>query len=125
MKRMQIGLIALVLISSAIVMYFVASAMTATIGGLLRIGLVMAALWLALPQLATFFTKTPKWLLIALVVAVAVFALQPKLLWWIPVTMLGVWFFYTRFNIGQILRGEGNIGSSGPPRVPRRPKRKA
>lgn len=126
MKRLQIGLIALVLIGSAILLWmmgYVANAMAGTVGGLLRVGLVMGALWLALPQLSAFFTKTPKWLLIALLGAVVVFALQPKLLWWIPVVMLGVWFFYSRFNIFQ---GGGTGGSSGTPaRAPRRPKRKA
>lgn len=122
MKRLQIGLIALVLLISAAVLYSmgaVANAMAGTVGGLLRVGLVMGALWLAMPQLSAFFTKTPKWLLIALVAAVAVFALQPKLLWWIPVVMIGVWFLYTRFGLG------GQQQASGPPRIPRRPKRKA
>jgi hypothetical protein len=121
MKRLQIGLIALVLLISAASLYMmgaVANAMAGTVGGLLRVGLVMGALWLAMPQLSAFFTKTPKWLLIALVAAVVVFALQPKLLWWIPVAMLGIWFLYTRFGFGA-------QPASGPPRVPRRPKRKA
>ena len=128
MKRLQIGLIALVLIGSAVVLWmmgYVANAMAGTVGGLLRVGLVMGALWLAMPQLAAFFQKTPKWLLIALVAAVVVFALQPKLLWWIPVVMIGVWFVYSRF--GSLLGG--SAAGSGPPsagsaRAPRRPRRK-
>ncbi len=122
MKRLQIGLIALVLLVSAAVLYSmgaVANAMAGTVGGLLRVGLVMGALWLAMPQLSAFFSKTPKWLLIALLAAVVVFALQPKLLWWIPLLMLGVWLMYSRFGLGQ------NLTNNGPPRIPRRPKRKA
>jgi hypothetical protein len=125
MKRLQIGLIALVLIGSAVIMWmmgYVANAMAGTVGGLLRVGLVMGALWLALPQLSAFFTKTPKWLLIALLGAFVVFAVQPKLLWWLPVVMIGVWLFYSRFNI--FLGGGGGSGGA-PARAPRRPKRKA
>lgn len=120
MKRMQIGIIALVLIVSAAVLYSmgaVANAMAGTVGGLLRVGLVMGALWLALPQLTWFFTKTPKWMLVALVAAVAVFALQPKLLWWIPVVMIAIWFVWSRIGFGQ-------SSGDGPARIPRRPKRK-
>lgn len=118
MKRLQIGLIAIALMIAAFVRYYTTgNAADAVVGGLLRIGLVMAALWLALPTLMTFFTKTPKWILIGLVVAAILFAIQPKLLWWIPVLMIGVWFVWTRFGIGQIV--------TGPARAPRRPKRKA
>jgi hypothetical protein len=89
----------------------------AILGGLLRTGLVLGALWLAFPALLTFFTKTPRWILIGLVVAVMLFALQPKLLWWIPILMIGVWLVCSRFGAGQVV--------AGPARAPRRPKRKA
>lgn len=123
MKRLQIGLIALVLLVSAAFIYLMgaaAASLTTAATGLLRVGLVMAALWLAMPTLAAFFIKTPRWMLIALVAAFAVFALQPKLLWWIPVLMLAIWFVWSRFGFGQNI-----TGGNGPPRLPRRPKRKA
>jgi hypothetical protein len=120
MKRLQIGLIAVVLLIASAVRYSTTgNPNDAILGGLLRIGLVMGALWLALPALMTFFTKTPKWMLIGLLAAVILFAIQPKLLWWIPVLMIGIWFAWSRFGIGQIVTG------AGPARAPRRPKRKA
>jgi hypothetical protein len=118
MKRLQIGLMAIVLLIAAAVRYgTTGNPNDAVLGGLLRIGLVMAALWLALPALMAFFTKTPKWILIGLVVAAILFAIQPKLLWWIPVLMIGIWFVHSRLGLGQKT-------SSGPVRAPRRPKRK-
>jgi hypothetical protein len=117
MKRLQIGLMAVALLIAAAVRYATTgNAGDAVLGGLLRIGLVMAALWLALPALMSFFTRTPKWILIGLVGAAILFAIQPKLLWWIPILMIGIWFVWSRLGIGQI--------ATGPARVPRRPKRK-
>ncbi|WP_254513607.1 hypothetical protein [Anatilimnocola floriformis] len=126
MKRMQIGLVALAFIFGALVLWtmgYAVSTMANSVWVMFRVGIVLAALWLAMPQLTAIFSKTPKWLLIALVGAVVVFALQPKLLWWIPVLMLGVWLIYSRFNFGQIISGAG--GGKAATRIPRRPKRKA
>jgi hypothetical protein len=124
MKRTQIGIIALLLLVGAAIRYAATGNLhDAVLGGLMRIGLVMGALWLAMPQLVAIFVKTPKWLLIALAASVAVFALRPQLLWWLPVALFAVWiawFAWSRIGSG-LLTGFASAPRSS---APRRPKRK-
>jgi len=117
--RTQIGIIALVLLAGAALRYLTNRDLAdMLLGGLMRIGLIMGAIWLAVPQFTAMFAKTPKWLLGALAVSVFVFALRPQLLWWVPVALLGLWFAWTRimpmFKPGAT-----------PTHPPRRPRRKA
>jgi hypothetical protein len=122
--RTQVGLIALVLLIGAAVRYLTTRDLAdMMLGGLMRIGLVMGAIWLAWPQFTAMFAKTPKWLLVALVVSVVVFAIRPQLLWWLPVALIAVWFAWSRvwpmFKPGAA----GAAGTTGG-KPPRRPKRK-
>jgi hypothetical protein len=114
--RTQIGLIALVLLVSAAAIYFgssVASSMMGTIGGLLRVGLVMAALWLALPQLNFIFSRTPKWLLVATVIAAVMVAIRPAIILYAGAALVLLWLFGPRLAT-----------KADPTIVPRRPRRK-
>lgn len=118
--RTQLGIISLLLLAGAVIRYLTTGNLSdMLLGGLLRIGLVVGALWLALPGLKSIFAKTPKWLIGALFVSVVVFALRPQLLWWLPVALIAVWFGWSRF--GSWLK-PGPVTTSGP--APRRPKRK-
>jgi hypothetical protein len=116
MKRMQIGLIALVLLVSAVVLYLmgaVANAMAGTVGGLLRVGLVMGALWLAMPTLTTVFQRTPKWLLTATAIAAIIVAIRPTIILYALGALVLLWLFGPRLAT-----------KADPTIVPRRPKRK-
>jgi hypothetical protein len=127
MKRTQIGIIALVLLLGALARYLSTGDLADMfLGGLLRMGLVMGALWLALPQFMAWFAKMPKWLPVAVIVSVVVFSLRPQLLWWLPVALagvVGVWFAWSR--LGGLFKRDSSSASSGPARTPRRPKRKS
>lgn len=65
-------------------------------GGFLKSGFVTAALWLALPQLTSFFTKTPRWLLIGGGIVIAIATLNWQLLFLIVPIVGGLWFFGPR-----------------------------
>src|SRR5207253_775442 len=65
-------------------------------GGFIRIGLLLVAVWLALPQLTSFFSKTPRWLLIAGGIGIAVATLNWQLLLLIVPVVIGLWFFGPR-----------------------------
>ncbi len=117
MKRLQIGVIALVLIGSAVILYLmgaIAASLAGTVGGLLRVGLVMGALWLAMPQLTSFFSKTPKWLLIASTIGAILVAIRPQIILYVLIGLVLLWFFGPRLAT-----------KSDPTIIPRRPKRKA
>jgi len=62
-------------------------------GGCIRVGIVLGALWLALPQIMWFLSKTPKWMLVASGIGVVVCAVKPLLLV-VAIPLLGLlWFF--------------------------------
>jgi hypothetical protein len=65
----------------------------------LRVGVVMAALWLAQPQLALL----PRWLLIVVMVALGIVAWRPQVLWVALPVVLVLWLLRPR---KRIARGE-------------------
>ena len=69
---------------------------TAYAGGFIKAGLVLGALWLALPQLTAFFQKTPRWLLIGGGIGIAIATLNWQLLILIVPVVAALWFFAPR-----------------------------
>lgn len=67
-----------------------------TAGNLMRAGFVTAALWLALPQLTAFFKQTPRWLLIAGGIGIALATMNWQLLLLIVPAVAALWFFGPR-----------------------------
>lgn len=65
-------------------------------GGFIKSGLVTGALWLALPQLTAFFTKTPRWLLIGGGIAIALATMNWQILIAILPVVAGLWWFGPR-----------------------------
>jgi hypothetical protein len=57
---------------------------------------VTGALWLALPQLTAFFTKTPRWLLIGGGIGIALAMMNPLLLLVVVPVVAALWFFGPR-----------------------------
>lgn len=116
MMRTQIGLIALALLVCAAVLYVmgaVASNLMGTIGGLVRVGLVMAALWLALPQINSIFSRTPKWLLVASAIGAVIIAIRPSIVLFVLAGLVVLWFLGPRL-----------ASKADPTIIPRRPRRK-
>jgi len=96
MNRASLGIVAIVLvIIGGITMARFPSDSNAIgfAGGCIRVGIVLGALWLALPQLLRFLSQTPKWLLVASTIGIVVCAVKPLLLI-VAIPLLGLlWFF--------------------------------
>lgn len=77
-QRTKVGLIslALLLAAAALVVWPLSDPSThvAAQGAFVRIGLIMAAIWLALPQLSVL----PRWLLVMVILSAVVVAFRPK-----------------------------------------------
>ena len=91
MHRPTVGIIAVVLLASAAALWVWPldwDGYDALLGACVRIGAVMAAIWLAHPQLV----KLPLWLPEAVVVVAIVVALRPKLIIVaLPLILLLLW----------------------------------
>jgi hypothetical protein len=122
MNRTKIGVVALLLIGAAMWLYSNGPG-GSTAGGLagacVKVGLVLGALWLALPQIERFFSRTPKWLLTAGVIALIVCVVKPILLIF-AIPLLGLlWFLGPKLKVkaDQPIQAERPLA---PPKVPRR-----
>ena len=93
MNRTALGLVALLLIAiGGITLWTRGPADEGTTpfaSGCIRVGLVLGALWLALPQITAFFARAPRWLLVASAIGLIIGAVKPWLLL-IIVPVLGV-----------------------------------
>jgi hypothetical protein len=107
MHRPTVGIIALVLLAGAA--YFKVfppppddSVQVGLEGACVRLGIVMGALWLALPQLAKF----PWWIGVAVLLAVmiAVLASKPKLFIYALPILIALWLT-RRMAGGNVMRG--------------------
>jgi hypothetical protein len=88
-------------------------------GGCIRVGIVLGALWLALPQLLRFLSKTPKWLLVASTIGIVVCAVKPLLLLVAVPLLVLLWF------LGSKLRTKADKTIVEPPRSQPRPRRRS
>jgi hypothetical protein len=94
MNRLKLGLAAgLVLLVGFIVAFQQPEGGAAFAGACIRVGLILAALWLAWPQIASYWSQTPRWLLIAAAAALVVCVIHPLYaLAAVPILAL-LWFF--------------------------------
>lgn len=98
-SRTMLGIMTVALLAVGIGILCTAEQQGVTItyaGGFIKSGLVTGALWLALPQLTSFFTKTPRWLLIGGGIGIAIATLNWQLLLLIVPVVAGLWFFGPR-----------------------------
>lgn len=123
MNRTSLGFLALLLLAIGGITVWNGPAdanATGFAGGCIRVGIVLGALWLALPQLLQFLAKTPKWLLVAGLIGVVVCAVKPLLLVAV-IPLLGLLWF-----LGPKLRAKGNTPVVPPqPRQERQPRRRS
>jgi hypothetical protein len=96
MNRTALGLIALLLlVIGGITLWTRGPADDSTTpfaAGCIRVGLVLGALWLALPQIMAFLARTPRWLLTASAIGLIVGAIKPILLIGIVPGLVLLWF---------------------------------
>ena len=98
-SRVLLGILTIGLLVAGIAMQFTPGwqgTAQAYAGNFIRAGLVLGALWLALPQLTAFFQKTPRWLLIGGAIGVAIAAMNWTLLIVIVPVVAALWFFAPR-----------------------------
>ena len=93
MNRLALGIVAIVLVLIGLMTQLqFPSEGAAFAGACIRIGLVLGALWLALPQISYVWKHTPRWLLIVAGVVLVVCILNP---WYfvaaVPI-LAGLWF---------------------------------
>lgn len=69
---------------------------SAVAGPCIKAGLVLAALWLALPQITSFFTSVPRWLIAALGGAAVLCVFNPWLILLALPALPLLWFFAPR-----------------------------
>lgn len=89
-------------------------------GGFIKSGLVTGALWLALPQLTAFFKNTPRWLLIAGGIGIALATMNWQLLLVIVPVVAALWFFAPRLLAGAKAKILPTISQPPPGRRARR-----
>lgn len=102
MTRTLLGLTGLVLLLAGIGTLFLAPrdeshTALSIAGGLIRIGLVLGALWLALPSIAGMLSRTPRWVLTLAAIGIVVCVVQPKLLLIVVPLVVLIWFLAGRF----------------------------
>lgn len=78
MRRHLLGAIALAFLVVGLALWLYSDADFAWVA--LRIGMVLGALWLALPQVVDVFRKIPRWALLCGVLAISSLALAPRTL---------------------------------------------
>ena len=93
MNRLTLGIVAVALIIIGVLAQLqYPSEGAAFAGACIRVGLVLGALWLALPQISYVWKNTPRWLLIVAAVALVFCVINP---WYfvaaVPV-LAGLWF---------------------------------
>ena len=127
-SRTMLGILTIALLVVGVWILCTAEGVTATYaGGFIKAGLVTGALWLALPQLTSFFTKTPRWLLIGGGLGIALATLNWQLLLVIVPAVAALWFFGPRLLASTKANILPTISASLPPPAPppgRRARRK-
>jgi hypothetical protein len=93
-RRHTLGVLALLMLGSGAAVHFSGGelgASTTLVAIFVRVGLLLGALWLALPQLVPIFTRFPPWLIVGTVVLGLVVLINPKALAY-AVPLMGVLF---------------------------------
>jgi len=89
-QRTKLGLIALVLLLIGGPLLLVGSAQ-AIGGGLVRMGIVLGAVWFALPSFTALLSRIPKWLAVATLVGVCVVAWKWQTIIVVGPILLALW----------------------------------
>lgn len=102
MKRSLLGLVALVSLVIGIGLLLLAprdvnNTALSVSGALIRVGLVIGALWLAWPSITGLLSRTPKWMLTAAAIGIVFCVVRPQLLLIVVPVLLGLWFLSGRF----------------------------
>lgn len=102
-RRHAIGILSGGLLLAALAIWLLvppSATASSLLSACVRLGMVLGALWLALPQVGELLTRYPPWLLIALLVFAVAVILQPKTLTFLlPLALvLAAFHFFGRFT---------------------------
>jgi hypothetical protein len=89
------------------------STATSFAAGCLRVGLVLGAMWLALPQIHRILATTPRWLLVAMAIGLVVIVVRPILALVVIPALFALWILGPRL-----------ASKADPTIIRRRPKRR-
>jgi hypothetical protein len=133
MNRLKLGLAAgLVLLVGVIVALQQPEGGAAFAGACIRVGMILAALWLAWPQIARYWGQTPRWLLIAAAVALVICVIHPMyalaavpilaLLWFLGPRVMSFWKKAGPTSVANSSHADDSqtAATTAPPRRPRR-----
>jgi len=101
MNRNTLGLIALLLIVVGGIAAWRGPAGGSALGfagPCVKAGLVLGALWLALPQIMSFFARAPRWLLAASGIGVVLCVVNPWLILLAIPALAALWFYGPRLG---------------------------
>lgn len=119
-SRTLLAILAVGLLVAGVALLFQDGVAFTYAGGFIKSGLVTAALWLALPQLTAFFKNTPRWLLIAGGIGIALATMNWQLLLVIVPVVAALWFFAPRLLAGAKAKILPTISQPPPGRRARR-----
>jgi len=99
MQRNLLGVIALVLLvaGGVVALGLAGPASSASwTGSAIKIGLMLGAIWLALPQIERWLVNTPQWLLVASLIGIVLIAIRPWGAVVIVPLLIAMWLFGPR-----------------------------
>jgi hypothetical protein len=114
MHRPTVGLIAIVLLGTALALWIIPSGLQshqALLGACLKVGAVMGALWLAHPQLM----RLPKWMAAAAGITAVVAAVKPRILFVAVPLLFIVWSLMPSAAKRNSITSRGRQPSDGAP----------
>jgi hypothetical protein len=124
-SRTLLGILTIGLLVAGVALLFQDGVAFTYAGGFIKSGLVTGALWLALPQLTNFFTKTPRWLLIGGGIGIAIATMNWQLLLVIVPVVAALWFFAPRLLATAKAKILPTVSAPPPPGRRARRKREA
>ena len=95
-QRTKLGLIALALLLVGVPLLFLPDAF-AVGGGFVRMGIVLGAVWFALPNFMQLLSRIPKWLAIATVAGACIVAFRWQTIVFVGPILLVMWVIGPRW----------------------------
>jgi len=97
MQRTILGILSAALLLGALITWLIAPDQYPLWGGMLRVGIVLGAIWIAIPNVVTLFGKLPPWLLAATFVGVCVMAWRPATILIVGPILAVLWVLVPRW----------------------------
>jgi hypothetical protein len=110
-RRHLLGILGVILVAAAVVMYFAAPENNFWQASFMRIGFVLLALWLAWPQLVDL-SRWLYWIIVAIAIVAAAFSKYA----WVLIPVILVAFFLNRLGLGKNSQGRSSSRQSAAPR---------